>query len=305
MIDRVIDIVLSKPVGIGLLILVLSAAAYVLTLPTIDSSVSQSSKQKSSEPTTVVKPEPDAPPSETGNSQSPRTTNPTTGKMLASRPAVPIATIIDFANVSCWKYRPANDETIVVRSRDLVSPDGARVAYSQFEMKSNRGDCIYTSQLFVVSEEFATPQEVFLQEPDSDLDMNIIRIVDWSRTGQYLLAELTRAKNETDHIYEQLLVFDSNSQDIRQPKIGELFTAYTKKKYCYPRLTALGFSEELDIVVEAGMMYDRHIPEEEQTDWDKQFCSLKSLKWRVTFLGDPKLESLPDSATVQRYGRWQ
>ena len=300
---RYLDKVLSGPAGIAGIIIVLVVGAYLLA-PT--SPPPPQLNQPISQPVPpVTKQESDNDLPETPNTQETSSTNSGTAEEFSQELEIIVAEKMDFLKVNCWKYRPAADEAVTVRSRILASHEGANVAFSEVELSLERGTCNSKASLYARSGDSTIPRLVFTQNEEQDLNANMIRVVDWSPSGQFFLAEVIRFMSESDVGFEEFLVFDIRTQEIQRPKIGELFAEYTGKKHCYPRLKAMGFSEDTGIIFEAFMPYQDDTPEEEQSDWEKQFCNLKTLKWKIGFLENPTLVPMPDSATVERYGVFQ
>jgi hypothetical protein len=126
-----------------------------------------------------------------------------------------------------------------------------------------------------------------------------IRLVDWSKDGRFLLAELLAWEYESDSgITRVPIVYDMSTGEFIRPDVYHFFDQYywadASKKNCEFDLTTRGFSPESNLILTATR------PPLSST-YDQIFCfnGMQTFEFQ---LETKKIARLPATYKVQRYG---
>jgi hypothetical protein len=132
-------------------------------------------------------------------------------------------------------------------------------------------------------------------------EVNGIQLVDWSKDGRFLLADLVLWHYESDAwVMRVPIIYDTRAREFMRPDVYHFFDQYYRtdaaKEECIFQLLTEGFSPEGDLILSATR---REIdPGEEPV-----FC----LDDKQTFLfelGANKITRLPANYKTQHYGTW-
>jgi len=229
----------------------------------------------------------------------------------------------DTAQVSCWKD---SDHLLsrLGRSSVVASSAGYR-AYAEVKAVAFRPEyqetysgplCENGIKLFL-AKSGESPFQVLLDSslPKNDCvtveggeacDVNGIQLVDWSKDGRFLLADLVLWVYESDAILMRVpIIYDVTKSEFIRPDVYHFFDEYYKTSFfkekpepsaprCEFELRSEGFSPDGNIIVSASRPPD-------DPSFEQEFC----LDKKQTFLfelGTNKINRLSANYKVQRYG---
>lgn len=139
-------------------------------------------------------------------------------------------------------------------------------------------------------------------------EVNGIQLVDWSKDGRFLLAELVLWEYESDAMMMRVpIIYDAEKNEFIRPDVYHFFDEYYKtdsfkekldptKTHCEFELQAVGFSPEGNIILSASRPPDN-------PSYEQVFC----LDQKQTFafdLGTNKIKLLPSDYKAQHGGTW-
>jgi len=231
----------------------------------------------------------------------------------------------DTAELSCWK---GSDRFISMfgRSPILTSSAGYRayaeataIAFSPKHEDTYEGSrCENNVKVYLANDgassfpiifDSSVPKyECFQVEGRNTCDVKGIQLVDWSKNGRFLLADLVSRVYESDALVLRApIVYDVTKNEFTSPDVYHFFDDYFKTDafkdksdpsgtHCEFELSAEGFSPDGMLVLSVSRTPD-------DPSFDQVFCA----KEKQTFLfalETHKINRLPASYKVQRYGTW-
>jgi hypothetical protein len=230
------------------------------------------------------------------------------------------------AQLSCWKGRDSFGSR-QARSAVISSAAGNR-AYAEVKAIALRpeyeetysGDlCENGVKLFLAKGRISRFQLVFgSNAPTNDClkiegrnlcDVNGIQLVDWSRDGRLLLANLVIWRYETDSGFLRLpLIYEIGDNKLTQPEIYHFFDQYYKtdryeekedlaSTHCDYELLTEGFSPEGNLILSAT----RPPP---YPDGDEPVFCFDQKQTLLFELATNKITRLASNHKVQHYGTW-
>ncbi len=227
------------------------------------------------------------------------------------------------AELSCWKD---SDHLISRLGRSPIASSSAGYrAYAEVKATAFKPKyqetysgslCENTVKLFVAKDP-ASKFEVVIDssQPKSDCitveardscEVKGVRILDWSKDGRILLAELVTWVYESDALMMRApIIYDVKRNEFVRPDVYRVFDEYYKTDafkekpqstgtHCEFELRAEGFSPDGKIIVSASRPPDN-------PSYEQVFC----LDQKQTFefdLGTNKIKRLPFDYKTQRYG---
>ena len=231
----------------------------------------------------------------------------------------------DTAEVSCWKD---SDHLIsrLGRSPNITSSAGYR-AYAEVKATAFRPKyqetysgplCENSIKLFLAKGGVSSFQilldsslpknDCITVEGRDSCEVNGIQLVDWSRDGRFLLADLVLWVYESDAILMRVpIIYDVTKSEFMRPDVYHFFDEYYKTsffkqkpdpsaRWCEFELRSEGFSPDGNIIVSASRPPD-------DPSFEQEFC----LDKKQTFLfdlGTNKIKQLPSNYKAQHYGTW-
>jgi len=231
----------------------------------------------------------------------------------------------DTAEVSCWKD---SDHLIsrLGRSPNITSSAGYR-AYAEVKATAFRPKyqetysgplCENSIKLFLAKGGVSSFQilldsslpknDCITVEGRDSCEVNGIQLVDWSRDGRFLLADLVLWVYESDAILMRVpIIYDVTKSEFMRPDVYHFFDEYYKTSFfkehsepsaprCEFALRSEGFSPDGNIIVSASRPQD-------DPSFEQEFC----LDKKQTFLFDlrtNKINRLPSNYKAQHYGTW-
>jgi hypothetical protein len=231
----------------------------------------------------------------------------------------------DTAQVSCWKD---SDHLIsrLGRSPIITSSAGYR-AYAEVQATAFRPQyqetysgplCENTVKLYLAKSRESSFQIVLdTSQPKSDCiaiegkdscEVNGIQLLDWSKDGRFLLADLVLWVYESDALVMRVpIIYDVHKGEFLRPDVYHFFDEYYKtdafkqnsdpnSTHCEFGLRSEGFAPDGNVSLLAARPPDN-------PSYDQVFCLDKS----QTFIFDlwaNKLERLPSNYKAQHYGTW-
>jgi hypothetical protein len=231
----------------------------------------------------------------------------------------------DTAEVSCWT---GSDHPIsqLGRSAIISSSSGYRayaevkaVAYKPKYQETYAGPLCENNIKVFVAKSGASSFQILLDSslPKNDCitvegrdscDVKGIQLVDWSRDGRFLLADLVLWVYESDALLMRVpVIYDATRSEFIRPDVYHFFDAYYKSDtfkdkpdpsatYCEFELLTEGFSPDGNIILSASRPPDSPY-------YEQVFCLDK--KQRFLFdLGTNKIKRLPSTYKAQHYGTW-
>jgi WD40 repeat protein len=224
----------------------------------------------------------------------------------------------DTAEVSCWKD---SDHLIsrLARSPIISSSAGYR-AYAEVEATAFRPQyqetytgplCKNSIKLFLAKGGESTFE--ILLDPNSpkndcttvegaeSCEVKGVHLVDWSKDGRFLLADLVLWIYESDALFMRVpVIYKVTNTEFLRPDVYHFFDEYYKtdasKANCEYELSTEGFSPDGDLILSAS----RTPP---TSHYDQVFC----VDEKQTFLfdlGTNKIKRLPSNYKAQHYGIW-
>ena len=239
---------------------------------------------------------------------------------------VPIAErSADTSDLSCWKR---GDELISMfgRSPILSSSTGYRVyaeatavAFSPMHEETYEGSRrennvkVYLandgpSSFSIIFDSRVPKDDCFQVEGRDSCDVKGIQLVDWSKDGRFLLADLVSWVYESDALLTRApVVYDVTKGGFIQPDVYHFFDDYFKTDafkgkpdssgtHCEFELSAEGFSPDGNVVLSASRTPD-------DPGYDQVFC-VNEKQMFLFDLGSHTIKRLPATYRVQRYGIW-
>jgi hypothetical protein len=231
----------------------------------------------------------------------------------------------DTSELSCWK---GGDQLISVfgRSQILSSSTGYRVyaeataiAFSPKHEETYEGSrCennvkVYlatdgASSLPIIFDSSVSKNDCFQVEGRDSCDVKGIQLVDWSKDGRFLLADLVSWVYESDALLMRApVVYDVTKSEFIRPDVYHFFDDYFKTDafrgksdssgtHCEFELSAEGFSPDGNVVLSASRTPD-------DPGYDQVFC-VDEKQMFLFDLGTHTIKRLPATYRVQRYGTW-
>jgi hypothetical protein len=229
----------------------------------------------------------------------------------------------DTAEVSCWKD---SDHLIsrLGRSAVVASSGGGRayaevkaVAFRPKYQETYSGPLCENGVKLFLAKGGASSFQVLLDSslPKNDCitveggescDVKGIQLVDWSKDGRFLLADLVLWVYESDAVLMRVpIIYDLTKGEFMRPDVYHFFDEYYKTSFfkekpepnaprCEFELRSEGFSPDGNIIVSASRPPD-------DPSFEQEFC----LDKKQTFLfelGTNKIDRLPPNYKVQHYG---
>jgi hypothetical protein len=229
------------------------------------------------------------------------------------------------AEVSCWKDS-AHPISRLGRSSIVTSSTGYRayaevnaVAFRPKYQETYSGPlCENSVKLFLANAGESSFQilldsslpknDCITVEGGDSCDVNGIQLVDWSKDGRFLLADLVLWVYESDALVMRVpIIYDVTKSEFVRPDVYHFFDEYYKTSFfkekseptalrCEFELRSEGFSPDSNIIVSASRPPD-------DPSFEQEFC----LDKKQTFLFDlktNKINRLPSSYKAQHYGTW-
>jgi hypothetical protein len=226
------------------------------------------------------------------------------------------------ADLSCWKD---SDNLISRLGRSpIISSSAGYRAYAEVKATAfkpkyqdtyNGSLCENTVKLFVAKDPASKFQVVIDSGlPKSDCitvegrdscEVKGIQIVDWSKDGRFLLAELVTWVYESDALMMRApIVYDTAKSEFVRPDVYHFFDEYYKTDafkekpepngtHCEFELRAEGFSPDGNIIVSASRPPDN-------PSYDQVFCLDKKQTFEFD-IGSNKIKLLPSSYEAQHF----
>ncbi len=231
----------------------------------------------------------------------------------------------DTAGVSCWK---GSDHPMsrLGRSPIISSSTGSRV-YAEVEavafkpkyQETYSGSlCENRIKLFLAKGNESSfrvlldsnwpKNDCITVEGGDSCDVKGIQLVDWSKDGRFLLADLVLWVYESDALLIRVpIIYDVAKGEFMRPDVYHFLDEYYKTSFfkekpdpsaprCEFELRGEGFSRDGNIIVSASRPPD-------DPSFEQEFC----LDKKQTFLfelGTNKINRLPPNYKVQHYGTW-
>lgn len=188
-------------------------------------------------------------------------------------------------------------------SSRVVARNGAATYAQTFARvpirKSGRNpaaDCAMRSVLFVKNSADKEYKIVFMQAPTEESPGTSLEPVDWSPSGQYLLAKLVTYQFEGEGANRTFIIYDADSGLVYSPDMLSLFKQHYGKA-CAAEAAAVGFTPDGRVVIAVNPI----IPDETY----EPLYTLPNCVQRKKVLGldfrKGKLDLLGSSYHVQRY----
>ncbi len=231
----------------------------------------------------------------------------------------------DTAEVSCWKD---SDHLIsrLGRSPFISSSSGYRayvevkaIAFRPKYQETYAGPlCENRVKLFLAKGGVSSFQilldtnvpknDCITVEGGNSCDVKGIQLVDWSKDGRYLLADMVLWVYESDALVMRVpVIYDVTKSEFIRPDVYHFFDEYYKTsffkqkpdpsaRWCEFELRSEGFSPDGNIIVSASRPPD-------DPSFEQEFC----LDKKQTFLfdlGTNKIKHLPSNYKAQHYGTW-
>jgi hypothetical protein len=229
------------------------------------------------------------------------------------------------AEVSCWKD---SDHLIsrLGRSPIITSSAGYR-AYAEVQATAFRPDyqetypgplCENTVKLYLAKSRESSFQVLLdTSQPKNDCiaiegkdscEVNGIQLLDWSKDGRFLLADLVLWVYESDALVMRVpIIYDMAKSEFARPDVYHFFDEYYKTDafkqksdpdttHCEFELRSEGFAPDGNIVLSASRPPD-------DPSYDQVFCLDKNQSFLFD-LGTNNLKRLPSSYKAQHYGTW-
>jgi hypothetical protein len=231
----------------------------------------------------------------------------------------------DTAELSCWKR---GDQLISLfgRSPILSSSAGYRayaeataIAFSPKHDETYEGSlCENNVKVYLANEgapsspiifdSSVSKDDCFPVEGRDSCGVKGIQLVDWSRDGRFLLADLVSWVYNSDALLVRApIVYDVSKGEFIRPDVYHFFDDYFKTDafkdkpdssgtHCEFELSAEGFSPDGKVVISASRTPD-------DPNYDQVYC----INEEQTFLFDLEthtIKRLPATYKVQRFGTW-
>src|SRR6266853_856339 len=224
----------------------------------------------------------------------------------------------DTAKLSCWK--DSNDTNSRLGRSPIISSSAGDRAYAEvraigFKPKYREtyaGPLCENSIKLFLRKEGASNFQILLDSslPKNDCvtfegkdscEVKGIQLVDWSKDGRFLLADLVLWEYESDSgVMRVPIVYDVKEREFIRRDVYHFFDEYYRrdasKENCEFDLKAEGFSPEGDLILAAKR------PPLSST-YVQVFCLRKKQTFQFE-LGTNKIRHLPDNYKVQHYGTW-
>ena len=231
----------------------------------------------------------------------------------------------DTAEVSCWK---GSDHLISRLGRSpIISSSAGYRAYAEAKATAFKPKyeetyagplCENTVKMFLAKGAASSFQILFdsslpknnctTVEGGDSCEVNGIQLVDWSKDGRFLLADLVVWVYESDAVLMRVpVIYDVTKSNFMRPDVYHFFDEYYKTSFfkekpepsaprCEFELRTEGFSPDGNIIISASRP-------PEDPDFEQESC----LDQKQTFLfdlGANKIKVLPSDYKAQHYGTW-
>jgi hypothetical protein len=222
------------------------------------------------------------------------------------------------AMLSCWKSskgpnsRIGRSPVISSSANDRAYAEVRAIAFKPKYQETYAGSLCENSIKLFLTRRGAPNSQILLDsrlpknscvtvEGQDRCGVNGIKLVDWSRDGRFLLAELVLWEYESDSGFTRVpIVYDRRGKDFIRPDVYHFFDKYYRtgasKENCEFALLTEGFSPEGNLIMAASRppLNPSH---------DQVFCF--NGKQTVEFeLETNKIRRLPATYKLQHYGTW-
>jgi hypothetical protein len=231
----------------------------------------------------------------------------------------------DTSELSCWK-RGDHLISLFGRSPILSSSAGYRVyaeatamALSPKHEETYEGPLcennvkVYlandgASSFPIIFDSGVPKDDCFQVEGRDSCDVKGIQLVDWSKDGRFLLADLVSWVYESDALLmREPIVYDVTKSQLIRPDVYHFFDDYFRTdafkdkpdssgRHCEFELLAEGFSPDGKVVLSASRTPD-------DPGYDQVFCVAEKQMFQFD-LETHTIKRLPGTYKVQRYGTW-
>lgn len=224
----------------------------------------------------------------------------------------------DTAMLSCWKgsngpnSRIGRSPVISSNANDRAYAEVRAIAFKPKYYETYAGSLCENSIKLFLTKRGAPNSEILLDsrlpknscvtvEGKDSCEVNGIKLVDWSRDGRFLLADLVLWVYESDSGFTRVpIVYDIRGKDFIRPDVYHFFDKYYRvdasKENCEFVLLTEGFSPEGNLIMAASRP-------PLNPSYDQVFCfnGKQTLEFE---LETNKIRRLPANYKVQPYGTW-